>query len=217
MQMRVDAAAPGRRTVARPRVPPGVALLGFGLLAVYAALPASRVPDLAFTHWIQRAAPGPDLAASIFTLLCNAEVVIPATVLVAVVLYLTRRPGWAETAWLAAGLAAGSVLAVVLKHVIAHPGPSGALLRPGVAFGIRATTPFSFPSGHTLRTTMIAGAALRRLPWLAAALVIAMMAALVYVGAHWLSDVLGGLCLGWTLLGALEAVRTARSRNCLPG
>jgi membrane-associated phospholipid phosphatase len=186
------------------------------MLAVYGALPGSRIVDAAVTQWVQRAAPGPDLAAAIFVFLGNAEVVIPATALTAALLFARGQPGWTGAAWLTVGLAVGSVLAVAFKLVLVHPGPHGSFLRPGLGIGLQAYTPFSFPSGHTIRTTMIAGAALRHVPWLGATLVLAMMTALVYVGAHWLSDVLGGLCLGWALLGVCDAVTTARSRSCPP-
>jgi membrane-associated phospholipid phosphatase len=48
-----------------------------------------------------------------------------------------------------------------------------------------------------MRMTFFAANALRRVPAAAGALVFAVMAALVYLGDHWTSDVLGGLCLGW--------------------
>jgi membrane-associated phospholipid phosphatase len=41
------------------------------------------------------------------------------------------------------------------------------------------------------------------------------MLALVYTGGHWLSDVLGGLCLGWALIETGRAIRTTRSQNYL--
>jgi membrane-associated phospholipid phosphatase len=43
------------------------------------------------------------------------------------------------------------------------------------------------------------------------------MLALIYTGGHWLSDVLGGLCLGWVLVEALQMTRTARSQNYRQG
>jgi hypothetical protein len=52
------------------------ALLLFpGVAAATFLLPSHRL-DVAVTAWLQRAAPGPDVAASVFVFLGDAEVVI---------------------------------------------------------------------------------------------------------------------------------------------
>src|SRR5579862_142355 len=58
-------------------------------------------------------------------------------------------------------------------------------------------TPYGFPSGHVTRTVLFAGTALRRVPALSVAVVAVLALSLVYLGDHWTSEVLGGLCLGW--------------------
>jgi membrane-associated phospholipid phosphatase len=60
-----------------------------------------------------------------------------------------------------------------------------------------------------MRTTLLAGTLLRDLPVGAAALVVAIMASLVYLGDHWATEVLGGLCLGWA---CVELARGAAVR-----
>ena len=95
------------------------------------------------------------------------------------------------------GVAATGFIAFAFKYVLPHPGPPPELQRRVVRYGFGIAQPFSFPSGHTMRTTFFAATALRRAPAAAGALVLAMMTALVYLGDHWVSDVLGGLCLGW--------------------
>lgn len=191
----------------------GATLAGFGLLVWIASLPLMHRLDEAVTRWLQRAAPLPDLPASILVRLGNAELVIPAVAAAGGLLYLTNRRSGIAALWLAAALVGASLLAVTLKHLIVHPGPPESLVRPGLPAGLYIATPYSFPSGHTLRVTLLAGTALRRTRWLGGALVLGMMLALVYTGGHWLSDVLGGLCLGWVLVEAWQAIRTARSRN----
>jgi len=165
------------------------------------------------TIWLQRAAPAPDVPATIFVLLGNAEVLITAVALWGVILIVRgNRSRAISAAYLAAFLACVSAAAFGLKFLIVHPGPPDALVRPGPGWTtglIHVPQPYSFPSGHTTRTTFLAGTLLRGTPWLAAALVVCMMAALVYLGDHWTSDVVGGLCLGW--LG----VELARGRNHL--
>ncbi len=181
-------------------------LLLFVALGAAASLPAVQAWDRAVTVWLQRAAPAPDVPAVVLVFLGNAELVIPAAALVGLMLW-TRNPWRGRRAlWLAAGLALVSVLAFALKHVIPHPGPPAALQRHVFRIGVSVPQPFSFPSGHTMRTTFFAGILLRRLPLLAGTLVLAMMAALVYLGDHWTTDVLGGLCLGWTCVEVMRVV-----------
>jgi membrane-associated phospholipid phosphatase len=194
----------------------GATLVGFSLLLWIASLPLMHRLDEAVTRWLQRAAPLPDLPASILVRLGNAELVIPAVAAAAGLLFITNRRSGIAAIWLAAGLAAASLLAVTLKHVIVHPGPPASFVRPGLPVGLYIATPYSFPSGHTLRVTLLAGTALRRTR-VAGLLVLGMMLALMYLGNHWLSDVLGGLCLGWVLIEAGQVLRTARSRNYRQG
>jgi membrane-associated phospholipid phosphatase len=195
----------------------GATLAGFSLLVWIASLPLMHQLDEAVTRWLQRAAPLPDLPASVLVRLGNAEFVIPTVAAVAALLYLRNRRSAIAGIWLAAALVAASLLAVTLKHVIVHPGPPESLARPGLPIGLYVATPYSFPSGHTLRVTLLAGTALRRSRRLGGALVLGMMLALVYTGGHWLSDVLGGLCLGWVLVEAWQVIRTARSRSYRQG
>ena len=184
----------------------GSALVAFGLLTWVASAPTVHRIDERYTAWLQRVAPAPDLPAAALVLLGNAEVVISILVLSAIFL-LRRDPKRSVSAlWLAGAVAGLGLLAVGLKYLIVHPGPPVSLQRGVLNGGLSFSTPYSYPSGHTLRTTFLAGTVFRRLPLLAAALVVAMMAALVYLGDHWLSDVLGGLCLGWASVEVARAI-----------
>jgi membrane-associated phospholipid phosphatase len=195
----------------------GGALVVFGLLVWAASVPFTHRLDEVVTTWVQRAAPAPDYPASVLVVLGNAEVVIPAVVIAAGLLWPRHRDSGLGILWLAAGLTAASLLAVTLKHLIVHPGPPAQFQRPVIQVGLQAGTPYSFPSGHTLRTTLLAVTGIPHARWLAGLLILSMMAALVYLGDHWLSDVLGGLSLGWVLLEARGAFRSARSRSCRRG
>jgi membrane-associated phospholipid phosphatase len=195
----------------------GGALIVFGVLVWGSSLPVTHRLDEAATTWLQRAAPAPDYLASVVVFLGNAEVVIPAVVLAAGLLWLGRRGSGLGILWLAAGLSLASLLAVTLKYLIFHPGPTAEFQRSVIQIGLRAGTPYSFPSGHTLRTTLLAWIGLQDARWFAGLLILSMMTALVYLGDHWLSDVLGGLCLGWVFLETRGAFRSVRSRNCHRG
>lgn len=173
-----------------------------------ALLPPSHPWDTAITAWIQRAAPTPDRAATVLVFLGDAEVMIPAAAL-AGLLTGRRDPARRGRALrLAAGLAGVSVIAFGFKYVIPHPGPPLEFRRAVVRWGVGVPQPFSFPSGHTMRTAFLALTALRRAPVAAGTLVAAMMAALVYLGDHWTSDVLGGLCLAWACAELARGART---------
>jgi membrane-associated phospholipid phosphatase len=185
----------------------GAALVLFlAVLAGTFLLPSHRW-DVVVTTWLQRAAPAPDLPASLFVFSGDAEISIPGAVLAGLALWPRNRDRAAGALWLAAGLLATSVLAVVLKHVVPHPGPPDEFQRAAVRFGIAVPEPFSFPSGHTMRATFFAATALGRAPLAGIVVVAAMMAALVYLGDHWTSDVLGGLCLGWACAEAARPFR----------
>ncbi|HKX16681.1 MAG TPA: phosphatase PAP2 family protein [bacterium] len=173
-----------------------------------ALLPPSHRWDTAITAWIQRGAPAPDRPAAALVFLGDAEVMIPAVVLAGLLIGRRDPTRTGPALRLAAGLAGVSVIAFGLKYVVPHPGPSPEFQRAVVRWGVSVTQPFSFPSGHTMRTAFFALTALRRAPVAAGTLVAAMMAALVYLGDHWPSDVLGGLCLA---LACAELARRAQT------
>ena len=175
---------------------------------VVALLPSSHRWDTAITAWIQHAAPAPDGPATALVFLGDAEVMIPAVALAGLLAGRRDPARTGRALWLAAGLAGVSLIAFGLKYVIPHPGPPLEFQRAVLRWGVGVRQPFSFPSGHTMRTAFFALTALGRTPVAAGALVAAMVAALVYLGDHWTSDVLGGLCLAWACAEFARGVRT---------
>ncbi|MFI6173320.1 phosphatase PAP2 family protein [Nocardia sp. NPDC051052] len=94
--------------------------------------------------------------------------------------------------------------------------------RPPAAVALVSETDFSFPSGHVTGTTALAGAVLlaylsgrpsivRRVAavLLSSTVVVLVAATRLYLGVHWLTDVIGGALLGVTmvLFGAVIAPR----------
>jgi membrane-associated phospholipid phosphatase len=217
---------------------PGRASAVFQLIAALAAffvlmvsLPVTHAWDIRVTTWLEGTAPTFDVPASILVLLGNAEVCIPGAALVGAVLLLPsekRRSGIVMLS-LAADLVVASLLVFALQNVIVYPGP-GAVLQdqrpePSLPFGttphsapsaqviqnMLPTSPYSFPSGHSIRVVLLAATLFRVVPWFAGIVVLSMMAALVYVGGHWPSDVVAGLCLGWVMIQARTMISMKRS------
>ncbi|HLW46973.1 MAG TPA: phosphatase PAP2 family protein [bacterium] len=193
----------------------GAALVLCVVVAAATFLLPSHGWDVAVTRWLQhQAAPTADQPAAVFVFLDDAEVLIPAVAFVGLLLWWRRdRVRSAGALRLAIGLAAVSTIAFALKFMVPHPGPPPDLQRTVARYGIGVAQPFSFPSGHTMRITFFATSVLRRAPAAAGALVVAMMAALVYLGEHWTSDVLGGLGLGWACAEIAARVRGRAGRT----
>jgi undecaprenyl-diphosphatase len=118
------------------------------------------------------------------------EVAVVACAAAAWLVYRRRSPEPAAVligTVLLAGLAS-----TLLKRAVARQ-------RPPVALHLVTETNYSFPSGHATGTAALVAAlaVVRLIPWLAAAGVTAVVALTrLYLGVHWLSDVIGGVLLG---------------------
>ncbi|MEW7980083.1 MAG: phosphatase PAP2 family protein [Candidatus Sedimenticola endophacoides] len=116
--------------------------------------------------------------------------------------------------WLAA-IGFAILVPSLLKNLLQIPRPDMLAIPPGS---------YSFPSGHTLKATVLYGflsvmiarpihSGWRWIPYAAAALAAGGVAlSRLYLGVHWLSDVLGSLCLGlaWVALLAIAYNRHTR-------
>jgi len=129
-----------------------------------------------------------------------------ASVAAMVLAWLLWRRNWHVAGYWAAAVGFGQIAATLLKLVLQRPRPL-----PDIYHGLST---YAFPSGHAVMSTVVYGflAVLiaRHLPsprrWmayaLAALLIVAIALSRLYLGAHWLSDVLGGMSLGlaWVCL-----------------
>jgi undecaprenyl-diphosphatase len=142
------------------------------------------------------------------TWLGSAAVLYPATFVLA--LYWRRRErDWRPGAMLAAGLAGSTVLYNVFKRITERP-------RPPASDALGTYSHWSFPSGHATQCTAFF-AMLLVLTWLAgrprlwlwaivaAVVALAVGASRIYLGAHWVTDVLGGYALGGAWVSLLTA------------
>jgi undecaprenyl-diphosphatase len=194
----------------------GIALLALLLVAaawlflgiledVVSGDPLVRV-DTAIYHALQdlRTAPG-DSAMIAITELGDPVVVIAVTIVV--FLWLAWRRAWRTAAYWLVAIAGASALNTVIKVALHRP-------RPG-ELSYSGWSAFSFPSGHSTVNVVLYGflaflvvRELRpgwRLPvaLVAASLVLLIAFSRLYLGAHWLSDVIGGLAFGTVWLTAL--------------
>lgn len=115
-------------------------------------------------------------------------IILPAAV---IVLLLVMRRKWAALFFAAASVVSAG-LVQLLKNVFARPRPEDMLVTADIG---------SFPSGHVANAATMAvvlGFILQRTwIWIAGlAYAILMMLSRTYLGAHWVSDTIGGLVLG---------------------
>ncbi|MFN3234408.1 MAG: bifunctional DedA family/phosphatase PAP2 family protein [Gammaproteobacteria bacterium] len=150
-----------------------------------------------------------------FTFLGQKEILLPAVF--TGFIWLVYQKCWrAGVHWLSLGvLTAGSVYA--LKFFIHSPRPPG-------LFHQQLT--HSFPSGHTTLATALYGFAAymvatrwpikSRLYCYLTAIILVLLVATsrLYLGAHWLTDVIGGICLGliWILAVVISYQRQPSQR-----
>ena len=149
---------------------------------------------------------------------------VRAVVFLPVLAWLVLRRAWWTAAWVL--LAAGLVgpLTTLLKETVGR-------LRPQFADGGARWESFAWPSGHASGVAALVTVALvlawprlapaARPRWLAAGLALALLVGLtrMWLGVHWLSDVVSGWALGagWALLVALVFGALPGGRAALPG
>ncbi|WP_394551034.1 phosphatase PAP2 family protein [Agromyces sp. MMS24-JH15] len=118
----------------------------------------------------------------------GSTVIVPLVIIGSLLVW--RRP-WAALYYACAAL--GSVAVVlVIKNVIGRPRPTDILVTPD--FG-------SFPSGHSANAALIATTLgiifARTWVWVAGSIyTLLMMLSRTYLGAHWISDTIGGMLVG---------------------
>jgi undecaprenyl-diphosphatase len=176
------------------------ALLGvFLVLAGVVVIDRSLEIDRAVLEWIvDHRAARLTPAMQLVTHLGSGWVLYPLTALAAG-FWWWRDGDWQKGVLLAASLLGATVLYNVGKALIQRP-------RPSAADAVGTFTNWSFPSGHATQSMafygmlafLIAGGRLRPAwPWATAGvLVLIVGASRIYLGAHWLTDVLGGWALG---------------------
>lgn len=168
----------------------------------------------------------PALTASawVITEIGNELTLILATLALVVVLYVRRRR--AEALVVIIGMGGAAVLTLLLKNLVQRSRPDTAYRVAGAA----VDHSYSFPSGHTLHTTvfviLLIGVLWPELErrsarvtgsMAAGCVAIAVAGSRVYLGYHWLTDVVGGLLIGATWAGLVVMWLTRHSINASAG
>ncbi|SNS74682.1 phosphatase PAP2 family protein [Actinomadura mexicana] len=213
------------RTTAVHRTPTVLALLAFGWAMALTALIVDVMAgeagrwDAPVHAWFLGHRLGPvTVLMETVTWLGSTAVLIPLVVAVGGYLVWSRRE-WGTTLFVWVAFAGSVVLGEAGKALLARP-------RPPVSDMIVRTGGFAFPSGHSVQAmtcwTLLAvltatGGTLRRrtcvvFAWISAAITVLVGLSRLYLGVHWLSDVIGGFLLGAVWLLFLLAVRGRRGR-----
>jgi membrane-associated phospholipid phosphatase len=218
---------PVRRRPGSPRIIP---LVPYVVVALAAGVAVAGLADGAREHGdlsnldpqVMTAATGErsptltTIAQAVSTVGSEAAVAVLSVVLLAW-LALVRRER-TQALVVGASLAGAAAITVVLKHAVGRARPGSAVVLGPVDTG------FSFPSGHTLLSTVFLGlvalllsararSAASRLallaPWLLGAATVG--ASRIYLGYHWMTDVLAGWMVGVLVLSlAAMALRGTR-------
>jgi membrane-associated phospholipid phosphatase len=170
------------------------------------------------TRWlVQQRQPRLTAAMRAVTTLGDAWFVVALVVAVTLVLWLRGRR-WSETVVLPIASGGAALIVTLIKVAMERP-------RPMIGEIVATASGFSFPSGHSAQAVACYGAlawlvahltATRRatlLAWSIASVVAFLIgASRLYLGVHWLSDVIGGWALGAAWLTVTLSAVVARQR-----
>jgi undecaprenyl-diphosphatase len=186
----------------------------FALVGTEAGRDLIQPIDAAFLRWMASLRTGwLTLVAKLFNLVGLTYVMAPVRVGIAAFLAIRRR--WWHFAAFVSAIAVSEFSIGTLKALYDRPRALGSLVE---------TSGASFPSGHAVAASVTVVAAVialipegrRRYKWGATAVGFSFLMGLsrAYLGAHWLSDAVGGVLLGTSIaLGTALITHRVRERR----
>lgn len=192
----------------------GVALLlavGLGVLVTVRALSPESLDAEWMEEIVEHRSPVWEIPARVFDVIGGGWFgVLVVPVGIAIALLVARRP-WAASAFIL-GSAVSSGMVQLLKALFGRARPEQILL---------ALESPSFPSGHTANaaTVVVLLALLLRRRWIAiagAAYVVLMALSRTYLGAHWVTDTVGGILVGAAMAVLVWAAFATKVREERP-
>jgi undecaprenyl-diphosphatase len=182
---------------------------------------ATRLFDERVAFWFhEHATPFVTQAMRVATFFGSVGFVAAMSSCVAILLIVRKR--WYQLLMLALAVGGGSLLNILLKHFFHRQ-------RPVLENPLLTLTSYGFPSGHTMGSTLFYGAlavfaaqSVRTWQWRVLAFWIAALAVAliglsrIYLGAHYLTDVVGAIAVGLAWLAfcwtGVETLRKWRGR-----
>jgi membrane-associated phospholipid phosphatase len=153
----------------------------------------------------------PVFAAFMMSVSLLGDGLVPLVLVFAVAAFCAIRNKWLEAVFVVATLSS-SILAGVLKMLVGRPRPPRSSLNPSDLFP--SFNQYAYPSGHVLFFVVFFGF-LAFLAWkhiagrmrwipisICAALVVLIGPSRIYLGQHWVSDVIGSYIIGtfWLII-----------------
>jgi undecaprenyl-diphosphatase len=202
----------------RPVVWLGIGLLGYAALVVMVVTAEGLAEeDRPVLGWLTGHRRPAVTAVMEFVSSSAVAVLVPVAVLTVTLAIGVVRHAWRPWATVVLAFGGASVVSQTVKALIRRPRPDTAAMLGSPASG------WSFPSGHTLLTSALLGALvliawqttttlLLRAALTAAAVSAALLMGLsrMYLGDHWLTDVLASYALAVAVLAATATAVGAR-------